>query len=87
MECRQPAGGLARGGAGGDRAMREGRGDLRPDSRVRVFSRRQSGPVPAFLSSGVPERTPGGLGWPGLSGWMKAQIRGKMRNRGRGKAE
>jgi hypothetical protein len=34
-------------------------GDLRPDSRVCVFSHRQSGPVPAFLSSGVPKRAPG----------------------------
>jgi hypothetical protein len=37
----------------------------------------------AFVSSGVPERTPGGRGWPGLAGWMKAQIRVKTRNRGR----
>jgi hypothetical protein len=37
----------------------------------------------AFLSSGVPERAPGGRGWPGLAGWMKAQIRAKSRNRGR----
>jgi hypothetical protein len=37
----------------------EGEEDLRPDSRVHVFSRRQSGPVPVFLSSGVPERAPG----------------------------
>jgi hypothetical protein len=61
----------------------EGEGDLRPDNRVRVFSRRQSGPVPAFLSFGVPERALGDRGWPGLAGWMKAQIRGKMRNRRR----
>jgi hypothetical protein len=61
----------------------EGEGDLRPDSRVRVFSRRQSGPVLAFLSSGVPERVPRGRGWPGLAGWIKAQIRGETRNRGR----
>jgi hypothetical protein len=38
----------------------EREGDLQPDSRVRMFSRRQSGPVPTFLSSGVPERAPGG---------------------------
>jgi hypothetical protein len=37
----------------------------------------------AFLSSGVPERAPEGRGWPGLAGWMKAQIRAKKRNRGR----
>jgi hypothetical protein len=37
----------------------------------------------AFLSSGVPERAPEGRGWPGLIGWMKAQIRAKSRNRGR----
>jgi hypothetical protein len=61
----------------------EGDGDLRPDSMVCVFSRRQSGPVPAFLSSRVPERAPGNRGWPGLAGWMNAQIRGKTRNRGR----
>jgi hypothetical protein len=37
----------------------------------------------AFLSSGVPERAPGGRGWPGLAGWMKAQIWAKTRIRGR----
>jgi hypothetical protein len=62
---------------------REGEGDLRPDCRVCVFSRRQSGPVSAFLLSGVPERAPGDRGWPGLVEWIKAQIRGKTRNRGR----
>jgi hypothetical protein len=36
-----------------------------------------------FVSFGVPERAPGGRGWPGLAGWMKAQIRAKTRNRGR----
>jgi hypothetical protein len=36
-----------------------------------------------FVSSGVPERAPKGRGWPGLAGWMKAQIRAKSRNRGR----
>jgi hypothetical protein len=82
MKFRQPASGLAKVGAGGDRATREGEGDLRPDYRVCVFSRRQSGLVPAFLSSGVPKRTPGDQGWPGLAGWMKAQIRGKTKNRG-----
>jgi hypothetical protein len=35
-----------------------------------------------FLSSGVPERAPEGWGWPGLAGWMKAQIWAKTRNRG-----
>jgi hypothetical protein len=65
----------------------EGRGDLRRESGVRVFSHRQSGPVPAFLSFGVPERTPGGRGWPGLSGWIKALFRRKMRNRRSGWAE
>jgi hypothetical protein len=55
----------------------EGEGDLRPDCRVCVFSHRQSGPVPAFLSSGVPERAPRDWGWPGLAGWIKTQIRGK----------
>jgi hypothetical protein len=77
-ECRQPASGLARGGAGGDRATRgEGEGDLQLESEVHVFSHRQSRPVPAFLSSGVPERTPRGRGWPGLSGWIKALFRGE----------
>jgi hypothetical protein len=66
---------------------REGEGDLRPDCRVCVFSRQQSGPVSAFLSSGVPERAPGDRGWPGLTGWIKAQIPGKTRNRGRDWAE
>jgi hypothetical protein len=37
----------------------------------------------AFLSSGVPERVPEGRGWPGLAGWMKAQIWAKSRNRRR----
>jgi hypothetical protein len=37
----------------------------------------------AFLSSGVPERAPGGRGWLGLAGWMKTQIQAKTRNRGR----
>jgi hypothetical protein len=36
-----------------------------------------------FVSSGVPERALGGRGWPGLAGWMKAQIQVKTRNRGR----
>jgi hypothetical protein len=32
-----------------------------------------------FVSSGLPERAPGeGRGWPGLSGWMKAQIRATL---------
>ena len=35
------------------------------------------------LSSGVPERAPGGRGWRGLAGWMKGQIWTKTRNRGR----
>jgi hypothetical protein len=66
---------------------REGEGDLRPDCRVCVFSRRQSGPVPAFLSSRVPERAPGDWGWPELAGWIKAKIWEKTRNRGRDWAE
>jgi hypothetical protein len=37
-----------------------------------------------FVSSGVPERASESRGWPGLAGWMKAQIRAKTRNRGRG---
>jgi hypothetical protein len=37
----------------------------------------------AFLSSGVPEHAPEGRGWPGLAGWMKAQIQAKTRIRGR----
>jgi hypothetical protein len=61
----------------------EGEGDLRPDCRICVFSHRQSGPVPAFLSFGVPERAPGDRGWPGLAGWINVQIRGKTRSRGR----
>jgi hypothetical protein len=59
-ELGQPAGGLPRGGAGGERA-KGGEVDLRRQGGgVRLFSRRQSGPVPAFFSSGVPERSPGG---------------------------
>jgi hypothetical protein len=42
----------------------------------------RAGPFPLLLS-GVPERAPGDRGWPGLAGWMKAQIRGETRNRGR----
>jgi hypothetical protein len=38
----------------------------------------------AFLSFGVPERALGGWGWHELTGWMKTQIRAKMRIRGRG---
>jgi hypothetical protein len=67
----------------GEGWCREGEGHLRPDCRICVFSRRQSGLVPAFLLSGVLERAPGDRGWPGLVGWIKAQIRGKTRNRGR----
>jgi hypothetical protein len=67
-ECRQPAGGLARGGADGDRATRGGRGGF----ATRKWSSRVLSPTerarPLFLLSGVPERTPGGRGWPGLSG-------------------
>jgi hypothetical protein len=37
----------------------------------------------AFVSFGLPERASGEWGWPGLAGWMKAQIRAKTRNRGR----
>jgi hypothetical protein len=40
-----------------------------------------------FVSSGVPERASESRGWPGLSERMKAQIRAKTRNRGRGWAE
>jgi hypothetical protein len=40
-----------------------------------------------FVSSGVPERASESRGWPGLVGWMKAQIGAKMRNRRRGWAE
>jgi hypothetical protein len=40
-----------------------------------------------FVSSGVPERASESRGRPGLAGWMKAQIRAKTRNRGRGWAE
>jgi hypothetical protein len=36
-----------------------------------------------FVSSRVPERASESRGWPGLAGWMKAQIRDKTRNRGR----
>jgi hypothetical protein len=58
--------------------QQEGRGDLRRESGgVRVFSRRLSGPVPAFLTSGVPERTPGaGDGLSSPDG-LKAKSRGK----------
>jgi hypothetical protein len=55
-------------------------------SRQQVGATRRTGSflaVPrAFLSSGVPERTPEDRGWPGFAGWMKVQIRAKRRNRG-----
>jgi hypothetical protein len=37
-----------------------------------------------FVSFGVPERASESRGWPGLAGWMKAQIRVKTRNQGCG---
>jgi hypothetical protein len=40
-----------------------------------------------LVSSGVLERASESRGWHGLSGWMKAQIRAKTRNRGRDWAE
>jgi hypothetical protein len=56
-------------------------------SHRQVGATRRAGIFPAFLHAfllfGVPERTPEGRGWPGLAGWMKAQIRAKTRIRGR----
>jgi hypothetical protein len=40
-----------------------------------------------FVSFGVPERASKSRGWPGLAGWMKAQIWMKTRNQGRSWAE
>jgi hypothetical protein len=40
-----------------------------------------------FVSSGVPDRALESRGWPRLSRWMKAQIRAKTRNPGRGWTE
>jgi hypothetical protein len=40
-----------------------------------------------FVSSGVPERASESRGWPGLAGWMKAQIWTKTRNPEHGWAE
>jgi hypothetical protein len=62
--------------------QREGREDLgRQSGGIRVFCRRHSGSIPAFLSSGVPERTPGvGDGLDSPDG-LKA-IRRKTRSRG-----
>jgi hypothetical protein len=55
-------------------------------SRRQVGATRRTGIFLAvscvFLSAGVPERAPEGRGWPGLAGWMKAQIRAKTRIRG-----
>jgi hypothetical protein len=34
-----------------------------------------------FVSSGVPDRASGGLGWSGLSRWIKDLFHGKMRKR------
>jgi hypothetical protein len=76
-EFTQPAGGLARGVAGSDRATR-GKGDLRREGGgVRVLSRRQSGPVPTFFrleSPSAPRRARDGLG--SLNG-LKAKSREK----------
>jgi hypothetical protein len=58
------------------RGRRDDEDDDRPLSLFLAFSR-------AFLSSGVPECALEGRGWPGLAGWMKAQIRAKTRIRGR----
>jgi hypothetical protein len=56
-------------------------------SRRQVGAKRRAGTFlgvsRAFVYSGLPERVPGGRGWHGLAGWMKAQIRAKTRNRGR----
>jgi hypothetical protein len=72
------------------RGRRDDEDDDRPTtaySHRKVGSTRRAGIFVAFsrafLSSGVPERAPEGRGWPGLAGWMKAQIRAKTWIRGR----
>jgi hypothetical protein len=76
------------------KTMMHGRRDDEDDDRpTTTHSRRQVGATRRagifvafsrmFLSSGVPERAPEDRGWPGLAGWMKAQIRAKTRIRGR----
>jgi hypothetical protein len=54
--------------------------------RNQAFVADRSGPPDgsrAFVSSGVPERSPGGRGWPGLSRRMKGLIRTKSTSQGR----
>jgi hypothetical protein len=86
-ECKQPADGLARGGAGeatrgeGGFATRKwGSHVLSPTERARPrFSL-----VRSPKSAPVPKRTPGRRRWSGLSGWIKGLFRGKTRNQRRG---
>jgi hypothetical protein len=61
VKFRQPAGGLARGGAGGDRATRGGRGGFACSLADRA------GPFPLFsrpVSPSAPRGTGDGLGSP-----------------------
>jgi hypothetical protein len=75
-ECRQPAGGLARGGAGGDRATRGERGFATRKWGSRVLSPTERA-CPRFSLIWSPRAHPGSQGLPGLSGWIKALFRGK----------
>jgi hypothetical protein len=53
-------------------------------------SRQHRGPARRFAHFCFvrsPEHASESRGWPGLAGWMKAQIRAKTRNRGRDWAE
>jgi hypothetical protein len=84
-ECRQPAGGLPRGGADDDRATRgEEEGAFATKkwgSRVLSLTERAR---PRFSLARSPRAHPGGRRWPGLSGWIKTLFQEKMRNRERG---
>jgi hypothetical protein len=80
----QPADGLARCGAGGERATGGEEGFVSTkwwDSSVLSPAERAR---PRFSLVQSPRALPGGSGWPGLSGRMKSLIRTKTRSRGHG---
>jgi hypothetical protein len=88
-ECRQPAGGLAKGGGVGDRATRGGGGGFatRKWGSLVLSSTERARPCFSLVRSPRAHPGGGGRGWPGLSGWMNVQIWGKTRNRERGWTE
>jgi hypothetical protein len=84
-KCRQLAGGLARGGAGGDKAMRGEGGICNEKVGFACSLTDRTRPSPLFSHPESPSAPRGG--WPGLSGWIKGLFWGKTRNRGRGWAK